>query len=79
MARKKHIELVRDVDDREVSPVERRGGDGGGGGGNGGDRGTGGGDGWQAALRPRNFDEYIGQRDLIENLRVSVHAAKQGG
>ena len=34
---------------------------------------------WQAALRPRSFDEYIGQRDLVENLRVSVHAAKQGG
>ncbi len=33
---------------------------------------------WQAALRPRNFNEYIGQRELIENLRVSVHAAKQG-
>jgi holliday junction DNA helicase RuvB len=33
---------------------------------------------WQAALRPRSFDEYIGQRDLLENLRVSVHAAKQG-
>ena len=34
---------------------------------------------WQAALRPRMFDEYIGQRELVENLRVSVHAAKQGG
>src|SRR4026208_1764883 len=34
---------------------------------------------WQAALRPRTFDEYIGQRELVENLRVSVHAAKQGG
>lgn len=34
---------------------------------------------WQAALRPRSFDEYIGQRELVENLRVSVHAAKQGG
>ena len=34
---------------------------------------------WQAALRPRTFDEYIGQKDLVENLRVSVHAAKQGG
>ncbi|MCA9677287.1 MAG: Holliday junction branch migration DNA helicase RuvB [Kofleriaceae bacterium] len=34
---------------------------------------------WQAALRPRTFDEYVGQRDLIENLRVSVRAAKQGG
>jgi holliday junction DNA helicase RuvB len=34
---------------------------------------------WQASLRPRSFDEYIGQRDLIENLSVSVRAAKQGG
>ena len=33
---------------------------------------------WQAALRPRTFDEYIGQRDLIENLKVAVGAAKQG-
>jgi len=72
MTRKKHIELVRDDDDREVSPVEKRGGGGGGGEGIGGD-------GWQAALRPRTFDEYIGQRDLIENLRVSVRAAREGG
>ena len=34
---------------------------------------------WQAALRPQSFDEYIGQKELVENLRVSVHAAKQGG
>src|SRR5206468_5729311 len=34
---------------------------------------------WQAALRPRTFDEYIGQKDLVENLRVSVRAAKEGG
>ena len=34
---------------------------------------------WQAALRPRTFDEYIGQRDMIENLKVSVRAAKQNG
>jgi Holliday junction DNA helicase RuvB len=34
---------------------------------------------WQAALRPRNFGDYIGQRDLVENLRVSVRAAKEGG
>jgi Holliday junction DNA helicase RuvB len=34
---------------------------------------------WQAALRPRTFDEYIGQRDLVENLRISVRAAKEGG
>jgi Holliday junction DNA helicase RuvB len=34
---------------------------------------------WQAALRPRDFDEYIGQRDLIENLRISVRAARDQG
>ncbi len=34
---------------------------------------------WQAALRPRTFDEYIGQRDLIDNLQVSVRAAKENG
>jgi Holliday junction DNA helicase RuvB len=34
---------------------------------------------WQAALRPRTFDDYIGQRDLIDNLKVSVRAAKQNG
>ncbi|MBS1118339.1 MAG: Holliday junction helicase RuvB, partial [Deltaproteobacteria bacterium] len=34
---------------------------------------------WQATLRPRTFDEYIGQRDLIDNLKVSVRAAKQNG
>src|SRR3569623_3029898 len=33
---------------------------------------------WQAALRPRTFSEYIGKRDLIETLRVAVHAARQG-
>jgi Holliday junction DNA helicase RuvB len=34
---------------------------------------------WQAALRPQDFDEYIGQRDLIENLRISVKAARDSG
>ncbi len=34
---------------------------------------------FQAALRPERFDEYIGQRDLVENLRVSVQAAKKAG
>ena len=34
---------------------------------------------WQASLRPRNFDEYVGQADLIENLRVSVRAARDNG
>lgn len=66
MARKKHIDLVRDDETpdaaREIAPAEK-----------GGERA------WQAALRPRNFDEYIGQRELIKNLRVSVQAAKQGG
>jgi Holliday junction DNA helicase RuvB len=34
---------------------------------------------WQAALRPRSFAEYVGQRDLVENLKISVRAAKEGG
>ena len=34
---------------------------------------------WQAALRPRTFDDYIGQHDLIDNLKISVRAAKQNG
>ncbi len=34
---------------------------------------------WQATLRPRTFDDYIGQRDLIENLRISVRAARERG
>jgi Holliday junction DNA helicase RuvB len=31
------------------------------------------------ALRPRDFSEYIGQREVVDNLKVSVAAAKQGG
>jgi Holliday junction DNA helicase RuvB len=34
---------------------------------------------WQAALRPRTFDEYIGQKELIDNLRISVRAARENG
>ncbi len=34
---------------------------------------------WQAALRPTTFDDYIGQRELIDNLKISVRAAKQNG
>jgi Holliday junction DNA helicase RuvB len=34
---------------------------------------------WHAQLRPRSFDEYIGQRELVENLRVSVRAARENG
>jgi Holliday junction DNA helicase RuvB len=31
------------------------------------------------ALRPVSFDDYIGQREVIENLKTSVRAAKRGG
>jgi len=31
------------------------------------------------SLRPQNLNEFIGQRDLIENLRVAIQAAKQRG
>ncbi|MBP8805409.1 MAG: Holliday junction branch migration DNA helicase RuvB [Kofleriaceae bacterium] len=34
---------------------------------------------WQAALRPKSFADYIGQRELIDNLRVSVQAARENG
>ncbi len=34
---------------------------------------------YHAALRPRTFDEYVGQRQVIDNLKVSVAAAKTGG
>ena len=32
-----------------------------------------------AALRPRRFDEYLGQRALVDNLRVFVQAARKRG
>ncbi|HUH05831.1 MAG TPA: Holliday junction branch migration DNA helicase RuvB [Kofleriaceae bacterium] len=32
-----------------------------------------------AALRPQMFAEYIGQHDVIDNLRVSVQAARKAG
>jgi Holliday junction DNA helicase RuvB len=34
---------------------------------------------YQAALRPTRFGDYVGQREIIENLKVSVAAAKKGG
>jgi Holliday junction DNA helicase RuvB len=34
---------------------------------------------YMAALRPQSFAEYIGQSDVIDNLRVSVAAARRGG
>ena len=33
----------------------------------------------EGALRPANFDDYIGQTEIITNLRQSVRAAKRGG
>src|SRR5256885_11456663 len=78
MTRKKHIDIVRDTDEearpRVIEPrgpawPERevapaeKGGEGA----------------WQQELRPRTFGEYIGQRDLVDNLRKSVRAAKEQG
>jgi Holliday junction DNA helicase RuvB len=34
---------------------------------------------FQNALRPQSFDEYVGQSEVIDNLKVSVAAAKKGG
>jgi Holliday junction DNA helicase RuvB len=34
---------------------------------------------FDAALRPRTFDEYIGQKKVVDNLRVFVEAAKRRG
>jgi len=34
-------------------------------------------DGFDRALRPRSFGEYVGQKQLIDNLKVFVHAAKK--
>ena len=31
------------------------------------------------ALRPRNLDEYIGQRAVVDNLKVYIQAAKKRG
>ena len=31
------------------------------------------------ALRPRTFDEYVGQEELISNLKVFVRAAAKRG
>ncbi|MHB1844695.1 MAG: Holliday junction branch migration DNA helicase RuvB [Deltaproteobacteria bacterium] len=35
--------------------------------------------GFDAALRPRTFDEYVGQRTVLDKLRVYVEAAKRRG
>ena len=35
--------------------------------------------GFDKALRPRNFEDYVGQSDLLANLKVYVAAAKKRG
>ena len=32
-----------------------------------------------AGLRPRTFDEYVGQRGVVENLKIAIDAAKRRG
>ncbi len=34
---------------------------------------------WEKALRPASFDEYVGQEELLSNLRVFASAAKKRG
>jgi Holliday junction DNA helicase RuvB len=34
---------------------------------------------YQTALRPQRFAEYVGQHDVVDNLKVSVAAARKGG
>lgn len=40
---------------------------------------AGGGDAWQASLRPTSFADYIGQSEVIANLETAVRAAKTAG
>ncbi|HEY5934288.1 MAG TPA: Holliday junction branch migration DNA helicase RuvB [Kofleriaceae bacterium] len=63
MARNKHTDTPPAGDDPPVTSPAERGSE----------------KAWQATLRPRTFADYIGQRDLIENLSISVRAAKQNG
>ena len=34
---------------------------------------------WQYSLRPKYFNEYIGQREAKDNLNIYIQAAKQRG
>src|ERR1043165_101811 len=36
-------------------------------------------DAFDAALRPRSFDEYIGEHKVVDNLKVFVEAARRRG
>ena len=31
------------------------------------------------ALRPKNLDEYVGQKNVVDNLKVYIRAAKSRG
>lgn len=33
----------------------------------------------EVSLRPLSFDDYVGQRDVVESLRTTVRAARRGG
>ncbi len=35
--------------------------------------------GFEPTLRPRSFDEYVGQERLVKNLRVFIRAARERG
>jgi len=35
--------------------------------------------GFEQSLRPRSFDEYVGQTQVVENLRVAIEAARSRG
>ncbi|MBV8364456.1 MAG: Holliday junction branch migration DNA helicase RuvB, partial [Candidatus Eremiobacteraeota bacterium] len=30
-----------------------------------------------ASLRPRTFDEYVGQTNVVENLKIAIDAARK--
>ena len=35
--------------------------------------------GYEVSLRPRNLDEYVGQAQIVANLRVAIEAARARG
>lgn len=36
-------------------------------------------DGFESTIRPQTLDEYIGQKDIKENIRIFIEAAKMRG
>src|SRR6478752_5687704 len=63
MARNKHDDGAEPAQERAVAPEASRGGD----------RDD------DAALRPKSFDEFVGQRKVADNLAVYVKAARKRG